>query len=381
MPADTLSLANEIRHRVASAAADGVIVRSSEAAFFVTSGLLTAEDFLSIPGEIVSGHPDRHVMRVVLTDGRIAYLKREHVIRSRDRYRNWRAGFGWASKSRREGLMLQEIAERQISAPRWLAFGEDKKGRAFLLLEEVKGAEELRRALPQVKDEKKLAIRLGRFCAELHEAGIDHPDLCAKHILISLDTEAVTLLDWQRAKIGRSVSSVYRARAMAHLQATLANAGTEFAAQLLRSYLQFARVCSKSNFERRVTRLAARLRRRRSIRDQSQPALAAGAQRLIWLNGEACCAIPEVVEDLQTRDAQDRLYDARRDGSFMPLSNGMSACLRVRERYAVLGRAWAWLRGAPGGPPSCGQLGCYSIWKGTMFQRLNCWLMANIVMR
>ena len=54
--------------------------------------LLTAEAILNLPGEIVSGHPDRHVLRVEL-----GYLKRQHSVGWRERLRQKLAGFGWSS--------------------------------------------------------------------------------------------------------------------------------------------------------------------------------------------------------------------------------------------------------------------------------------------
>ena len=40
---------------------------------------LQPRDYLDLPGEIVSGHPDRHVARVEV-DGRVCYLKRQHRV-------------------------------------------------------------------------------------------------------------------------------------------------------------------------------------------------------------------------------------------------------------------------------------------------------------
>src|SRR5687768_9234225 len=92
-------------------------------------GLTTPDAFLELCGEIVSGHPDRHVMRVELPDGRICFLKKEHRVRWKDRFENWRAGSGWCSKSVREGRLLSELEVHRIGTPASLAFGEDGRGR------------------------------------------------------------------------------------------------------------------------------------------------------------------------------------------------------------------------------------------------------------
>ena len=198
-----------------------LVVRPSESAAFDEQGLTTPEAFIALPGEIVSGHPDRHVMRVQLGDRRFAYLKREHRIRWKVRFRNWRANFGAISKSVREGRVLQLIEERVLPGPRWLAFGETRDGRAFLLIEEAVAVVDLRQAWPDVDAPESLAIKLGRLCGEMHAAGVDHPDLYSKHFLIDLPTQAVTLIDWQRVQFFRHVSWRRRVHALATLVATL----------------------------------------------------------------------------------------------------------------------------------------------------------------
>src|SRR5882724_7686260 len=99
MQAEAPSLSRPLLDQPIAAFDPRLVVHSAMAESFREFGLTTPEAFLAIPGEIVSGHPDRHVMRVELSDGRTAYLKREHRIRWKDRFRNWRANFGWSSKS------------------------------------------------------------------------------------------------------------------------------------------------------------------------------------------------------------------------------------------------------------------------------------------
>lgn len=63
-------------------------MRPAEASWFANAGLQTPEDFLALPGEIVGGHPDRHVLRVEINSGeevRGFYLKREHRTRWHER--------------------------------------------------------------------------------------------------------------------------------------------------------------------------------------------------------------------------------------------------------------------------------------------------------
>ena len=104
---------------------------------------------LDLPGEVVSGHPDRHVLaRRTARFADAFYLKRQHRRRWRERLRNWLAGFGWVSRCERErSHSRSNSSEPGFAAPRWVAAGEDARGRAFLLVEEIDGAVDLRRVL------------------------------------------------------------------------------------------------------------------------------------------------------------------------------------------------------------------------------------------
>ena len=302
---------------------------------FRAMGLTSPESFLDLPGEIVSGHPDRHVMRVVLANGTTAYLKKEHRIRWKDRCKNWRAGFGWSSKSVREGRTLQAMERLGIGAPSWLAFGEDGRGRAFVLNAAASNAVDLRQLIHSHSVDDDLAIRLGRFSAELHNAGIDHPDWYAKHFLIDPLNVAITLLDWQRTTIGRDVSWPRRILALAALAATMPlQLPARLRGRFLWAYRRVAaaqckNVPSFAQLTRAIEKRVQMLEQRRGVREQRQPPLNANAQRLIWLDGEALCALPEVADDLRPNAARIALYDRSRDQSEWPLCFGRTACLRV----------------------------------------------------
>jgi tRNA A-37 threonylcarbamoyl transferase component Bud32 len=334
-----------------------VVVHPSAHDSFCKLGLTTAQAFLDVPGEIVSGHPDRHVMRVVLDDGRTAYLKREHRIRWRFRLRNWRANFGFVSNSVREGRILQAVEAKGLPVPRWLAFGADGHGRAFLLLDEAGGALDLPRAWPAIDCPESLAIRLGRTCAEMHEAGVDHPDLYAKHFLVEPSTNATTVIDWQRATIVDRVSWPRRARALAALCATFApfemtgaNGLGDLGDLFLWAYLRVVDSAQRtdtpdvSTLAEWVGRETARFAGRRSVQAQRQPPLERSAQRLVWLDGEALCAAPEIAADLEPPSVQKMLYDPSRNANLFGFAGGRTARLEVADRESPLGRMWAWVR-------------------------------------
>src|SRR4051812_43349768 len=83
---------------------------------FDAPGLSTADDFLNLPGEVVSGHPDRHVRRVDPPRGRVLYLKRQPHVGWRERLRNRLAGYGGVSKCEREAATLGDLAPAGLPA-------------------------------------------------------------------------------------------------------------------------------------------------------------------------------------------------------------------------------------------------------------------------
>ncbi|HXD89172.1 MAG TPA: lipopolysaccharide kinase InaA family protein [Urbifossiella sp.] len=269
---------------------------------FASLRLLTAEAFLDLPGEIVSGHPDRHVAKVQLPGWNTAcFLKRQHSVGVRECFRQWRAGFGWSSRSVREARILRELEKECFDGPQWLAHGEDGQGQAFVLVEEIPEAVELRRLLSDSglsHDERsRLAEGLGRTIAELHAAGFATPDLSAKHVFVNADIHEATLIDWQSS---RRAAPGFSPLPLAALHASLADqlAGRRERLRFLWAYRRTLRrvipLPRFSEMARDIDCAAQQLLSRRSIRDQRQSPVTGPEQRLVWLAGEAVCAIPEI---------------------------------------------------------------------------------------
>ncbi len=309
----------------------------------------TATDLLDLPGEIVSGHADRHVVRVELPGWeRALYLKRQHRVTWRERLRQWRAGFGWRSRCGRETALVMQLATAGLPAPRWVAHGEDGRGRAFLLVEELTGAAELRRRLGDKRvsrtDRARMADRLGREVAAVHAAGFDTPDLTAKHVFVG-PTGTVTLIDWQSARRLAVVPAAARLRTLAAFHASLADhlATPRDRLRFLRAYLG----TRAAPAAREVERLAVAARKRRSVRDQRQPVVSGTNQRLVWLAGEAVCAVPNVATDWPTPAVCPPFYGSAVGTHPFALPDGRAAELVTGTTVAPLGRLAAWLRGRP----------------------------------
>ena len=273
-------------------------------------GLATPESFLAVVGEVVCGHPDRHVARVELHAGvkpRVAFLKREHLVGRRTRLRNWRAGLGWVSRCEREAITLRRLEEAGLPGPQWLAYGE-QGGQAFLLVEELAGATELRAHLDEFRlaesDRRALAGRIGRALAELHEAGFGTPELAAKHLFLRPDVLSLSLIDWQSAVKPGPVHFADRARWLGQLDATLAD-DLASPADRLRVVGAYRRTVVElrgnsrgvpkfSALAKECRHQAGRVRNRSSVATQRQPLSTDAPQRLVWLAGEAVVVTPDV---------------------------------------------------------------------------------------
>lgn len=275
--------------------------------WFRRQGWFTPETFLAWPGEVCSGHPDRHVRRVELPrESRLvsAYLKREHRVPWRDRLTHAWRGAGFVSKSLYEGRLLQAARTAGIACPEFLAAGEDDLGRAFLLVRALTGYVDLRLFLDSYRlitegARRRFSRRLGQTLARLHERGFAHGDLYAKHVLVEHETQHVAFIDWQRAVEKREVNWAERIRDLAALDATLAQAWVSDRERCLclRVYLRecvgFVTDREHQHIQGRIRQRTERLLHKRRIREQRQAPLADGAQNLIWLDGESLCVTPE----------------------------------------------------------------------------------------
>jgi tRNA A-37 threonylcarbamoyl transferase component Bud32 len=348
-----------------------------------TQGLATASQFLVLSGVILSGHPNRHVARVVLGDdaSASAFLKREHRIPWRDRLVNAWQGFGFVSNSSREFQLLNQLRRVGIACPEPIAAGEDGRGRAFLLLREIAGARDLRTFLRENQSTARshrcrLARKLGEALAYVHAAGFDHPDLYSKHVLVCTCKEGepvFSFLDWARSRWRRRVPWSVRARDLAALDATLAEqlAAPRERLVCLGAYLNFSRQAGGAAGLPRLSRAAHDIRQRskrllakRRIREQRQEPLAFGTQNLIWLDGEALCVTREFRLELGEQLPGWLGVENGRAGSEPPLTTkivttprGRTAQLVRRRTNRPLARLWAWLQRRPLTSPELEQVG------------------------
>jgi tRNA A-37 threonylcarbamoyl transferase component Bud32 len=335
-----------------------LVIHPNYAELFAQARLYTPADVLDLPGEVVSGHADRHVVEVRLPGSdELFYLKRQHRVGWRERLRQVVDGFGWSSLCGREARLLARLAANRFACPEWVAHGEDGRGRAFLLVRGLTGSVELRRLLNDdtltPHDRRRLAERFGQAVAELHDAGFTTPDLTAKHVFVDPATFAIAIIDWQSARTVRRVGLRDRVEALAALHASLdvSTATVGERGRVLWAYLRVARRTGRDgrsfgHFTRRVVARAAVLSARRSIRDQRQPA---AKQRLVWLAGEAVCAVPDVAAVWPRPAVAPPFYSTaptdERTVELVRLPDGRPAHLIRFRTFAPLGRLVARIRG------------------------------------
>jgi hypothetical protein len=356
-----------------------LVINPRYRSFLEQGGLNDPDRLQALPAVIISGHPDRNVARVRLGTGPSAvraFLKREHRIPWKTRLAGAWAGFGLVSKSLREFRVLQSLRAAGIECPEAIAAGEDRHGRAFLLVRALAGALDLRvflrdRLAARPADRRGLARQLGETLARIHDAGFDHPDLYSKHILVDPHTGKCHFLDWQRSRKHRPLSWPRRWRDLAALDATLAPelAPARDRLACLRAYV---RACAQIRVPRsfrkgaavHIRRQSLRLQQKRRIRELRQVPLAAGAQNLVWLNGEALCVTQAFHEEMQGQ----RLDWLQPADPFPGPGNQVrraEVCLpRTRHAHLVrrwctrrLGWLWACLRRRPLTSPELEQAG------------------------
>ncbi len=342
------------RERIVQVGPPGSLrVTPDGAGLFSLWGLTTPEAFLDLPGIILSGHTDRHVLRVQLPDGRVGYLKREHRVPWRTRFKHWMEGFGWASKSERERILLDELSASHLHAPRWLACGEDRLGRAFLLIDGERAYVDLPSLLQRVTPHEREIVltAVARHLARVHGSGFRHRDLVAKHVLIEPASDAICLIDWQRGYRTRLVSWKHRCQELSRLYASLAGdlVPAELFTHLVRVYLR--EVGKKAGalphlptFLQTLEESAGRERPRYQHLGRHIP-----EQPLEWLDGEAICVAPSFRREIEHPELWQHLQPGptwlkvQTRKLVLPIS-GIPAQLTRRVTRLNWSRGWCWLR-------------------------------------
>ena len=317
-------------------------------------GLHTLEDYLHIPGVIVTGHPDRHVRRVHLPGLGYAYLKRQHYVTYRERWRNWCQGYGWVSRSVREGRLLQVLSRYTQNIPQWLAYGENHHNQAFLLVASLEDAIDLHHWLRNHKNQdlRPLARQIGKLIAQLHDFGFTTPDLTAKHIFVKSTTQQIAIVDWASCRQCRLVPLKERLRALASLDASVSREliGVRERWALLSAALQ--NQPRESSGRNRLSRLARWIDqasqqrcKRSSLRDQRHGE--GEIPELIWLAQEAICVTTEAARWWPHAAAAPPFYGISSGDTLWTLPSGETGYLLRGCSFLGMKGWWNRLRWRP----------------------------------
>jgi hypothetical protein len=150
------------------------------------------------------------------------------------------------------------------------------------------------------------------------------------------------------------VTTAERLRALAMLDASVADhlATPRERLRVLRAALGPAReagiVAGRfSELARQVVAEAARFRDRRSIRDQRQPAVTGSPLRLVWVAGEAVCAVPDIAAAWPKDALVAPFYGCEPGEHPVTLPDGRRAHLIRGRSFVPFARLSAWVRGRP----------------------------------
>ncbi len=233
-------------------------------------------------GRPVTMHGDRSVFEVEIgSEGgpKRFYIKRLSAARPKQVVEALMALEPPVSKCRREWEYAARLEEAGVCGPPLAAMGEARLGpwplESFLIVEGLKGAVTLDTALAQMQtatEREPLLRTLAGQVARMHDAGLWHRDLYAKHIFVRREGGkfVINIIDLQRMRRGGGISAA--AKDLAALNVTLPweAAGAIERMRFLREYLRGRRnkdgVATESDLARRVLRRSERIAGRSKFR-------------------------------------------------------------------------------------------------------------------
>jgi len=208
-----------------------VLVRSSHRRMLQRNGLFRFRDFHGCAkGEVVNAHGSREVVRLTL-DGEMGphavYLKRFGPMHLKDALKDLVCFRRVQTLAQAEFAMLCACRDADVPVPEAIACGTCHRwGRdraSFLMVEALPSGRPLDDALETTGDagrRGRLIASVAAFVRRMHDAGITHADLFAKHLFVdewSDGTWGAAVIDLQRACREPSASATRRGRDLAAL--------------------------------------------------------------------------------------------------------------------------------------------------------------------
>ena len=182
--------------------------------------------------------------------------------------------------------------------------------------------------------------------AKVHDAGFDHPDLYAKHVLVDRHSGEIVLLDWQRSRQHRFIAPDRAARDLAALNATLLPplVGNRERLLFLQAYAGFWGWTREeiAALARMVLARTAKLRNRRHVREKMNTPV--HTQQYIPLDGESLCVTPAFFRffpqdrpDWLTLDGPPTVADGVAGPFRVPLGRNRCGLLLRRRTRSFIG--------------------------------------------
>lgn len=210
-------------------------VRSDQRVMLRQNGLKRFADFMTCEGgEVVNLHAWREVRRLELDGddgGRTVFLKRFGPIHLKDALKDLLRFRRVRTRALIEFEMLYAFKRAGITVPETLACGErhvlGRDRASFLMIERLRAGrplDETLRELDDVHRRRRLITSLAEFVRGMHDAGLRHKGLFAKHLFVEEQPDGswtTAVIDLQQAGESRAVSSRRRGRDLASLMVSL----------------------------------------------------------------------------------------------------------------------------------------------------------------
>ncbi|HUW57436.1 MAG TPA: lipopolysaccharide kinase InaA family protein [Planctomycetota bacterium] len=210
-------------------------VRSDRRVMLQENDLTHFADFMACErGELINSHGWREVLRMELEgDGetRTVYLKKFSPVQLKDAVKDLLRFRRVRTNALREFDMLCLFERAGVRVPETIACGErhvlGRDRGAFVMVEHLARGRALDEVLPALRDvprRRRLIRSLARFVRRMHDTGLGHTALYAKHLFVTEEPDgdwSVAVIDLQQAVCRRAVSRRRRGRDLATLLVSL----------------------------------------------------------------------------------------------------------------------------------------------------------------
>ncbi len=121
------------------------------------------------------------------------------------------------SKAKRAWRCGVKLLKCHLSVPMMIGYAENEKGMGLMITKFVEDSVRLDIQIEENEPRKSVAVALGRFVRQMHDAGVTHEDLSLRNVLVHKNGAAFVLLDYEDARFYKTVSEKQRLDNLHHL--------------------------------------------------------------------------------------------------------------------------------------------------------------------